>query len=148
MVKFHEGLSDHSVYLRYFQRVKLSTRTSHQRLSRVCFLDYDRELALLAEHRDFTERQNRIIAVATLVKIPHKSEGELAVLIRDDYQGQGLGTELIARLVHVAREEGLAKVTASTMIENAGMTAVFKKLGFQVVINKEGDLIEVTLPLR
>ncbi len=148
MVKFHEGLSDHSVYLRYFQRVKLSTRTSHQRLSRVCFLDYDRELALLAEHCDSATGERRIIAVATLVKIPHKSEGELAVLVSDDYHRQGLGKELIGRMVHVAREEGLAKLTASTMIENAGMTTVFKKLGFQVFLNPEEELVEVVLALR
>jgi acetyltransferase len=109
MVKFHEGLSDHTIYLRYFQRVKLSTRTSHKRLSRVCFLDYDREIALLAELRDPKTGECRIIAIATLIKLPPRNDGEVAVLISDDYHRQGLGKELIRRLVDFARDEGLRR---------------------------------------
>ncbi len=131
MVKFHEGLSDRSVYVRYFQRVKLSTRTAHQRLSRVCFLDYDREMALLAELREPRTGERTIIAVATLVKLPPENDGEVAVLISDDFHGQGLGKELIRQLVCFARDEGLRQVTASTMVENAGMCAVFERLAAQ-----------------
>jgi len=148
MVKFHEGLSDRSVYLRYFQRVKLSTRTRHERLSRVCFLDYDREFALIAEHRDPQTKERQVIAVATLLKLPPKSDGEVAVLVSDDYHGQGLGKELIARLVCIARDEGLQRVTASTMLENAGMCAVFQKLGFQLSTDFEEQLVDAKLVLE
>src|SRR5208283_2072944 len=145
MVKFHQGLSDRSIYLRYFQRVKLSTRTAHQRLSRVCFLDYDREMALLAELRDPQAGERKIIAVATLVKLPPKRGGEVAVLISDDYHGQGLGKELIGRLVGVARAEGVRRATASTMVENVGMCAVFERLGFQLSTDFEEQLVNATL---
>ena len=148
MVKFHEGLSDRSVYLRYFQRVKLRTRTAHERLSRVCFLDYDREFALLAEHLDPQTKERKIIAVATLAKIPPRSEGEVAVLISDDHHGQGLGKELIGRLVGVARDEGLHRVTASTMMENLGMCAIFERLGFQLSTNFEEQLVDAKLVLE
>src|SRR5271157_2152388 len=148
MVKFHEGLSDRSVYLRFFQRVKLSTRTAHQRLSRVCFLDYDREMALLAELREPRTGERTIIAVATLVKLPPKNDGEVAALISDDFHGQGLGKELIGRLVGVARDEGLRRVTASTMVENMGMRAVFGRLGFQVSTDFEEQLVNATLMLE
>jgi len=148
MVKFHEGLSDRSVYLRYFQRVKLSTRTAHHRLSRVCFLDYDREMALLAELRDPRTGERKIIAVATLVKLPPKNDGEVAVLISDDFHGQGLGKELIGRLVGVARAEGVRRVTASTMVENVGMCAVFERLGFQLSTDFEEQLVNATLELE
>jgi acyl-CoA synthetase (NDP forming)/RimJ/RimL family protein N-acetyltransferase len=148
MIKFHEGLSDRSVYLRYFQRVQLRTRTAHERLSRVCFLDYDRELALLAEHRDPQTTERKIIAIATLVKLQPRGAGEVAVLISDDYHGQGLGTKLIARLVCFARDEGLQRVVASTMLENAGMCAIFQKLGFQLSTNFEVQLIDAKLVLE
>src|SRR5271165_956007 len=148
MVKFHEGLSDRSVYLRFFQRVKLSTRTAHQRLSRVCFLDYDREMALLAELREPRTGERTIIAVATLVKFPPKNDGEVAVLISDDFHGQGLGKELIGRLVGVARAEGVRRVTASTMVENVGMCAVFERLGFQLSTDFEEQLVNATLMLE
>ena len=147
MVKFHEGLSDHSIYLRYFQRVKLSTRTSHQRLSRVCFLDYDREIALLAELPAPKAGECRIIGVATLLKVPSRKDGEVNVLISDDYHRQGLGKELISRLVDYARDEGLRRVVAETMVENMGMQAVFQKLGFQMSIDFEEGLVSATLML-
>jgi len=148
MVKFHEGLSDRSVYLRYFQRMKLSTRTAHERLARVCFLDYDRELALLAEHRNPQTTERKIIAIATLAKLAPRSEGEVAVLISDDYHGQGLGKELIGRLVCFARDEGLQRVVASTMVENAGMCAIFEKLGFQLSTDFEEQLVDAKLVLE
>jgi acetyltransferase len=145
MVKFHKQLSDRSVYMRYFSRLKLSTRTSHARLVRVCFLDYDREFALLAEQRDPQSGECNILAIATLSKVPHKDEGEVAVLISDSHQGQGLGKELIARLVAFAHDEGLQRVTASTMVENDSMCAVFRKLGFTLQTDHEEQLVNAEL---
>ena len=49
MVDFHKELSERSVYLRYFQPLKFSQRTAHERLTRICFIDYNREMALVAE---------------------------------------------------------------------------------------------------
>jgi acetyltransferase len=145
MVKFHEGLSDETIYLRYFQKVKLRTRTSHQRLSRVCFLDYDREIALVAELRDTKTGEYRIVALATLLKLPHRKDGEVAVLVSDDYHRQGLGKELIRRLVSYARDEGLRRVVAETMGGNIGMRAIFQRLGFRLAIASEEDLVSATL---
>jgi acetyltransferase len=148
MVKFHESLSDRSVYLRYFQRVKLRTRTSHQRLSRVCFLDYDRELALLAELREQESNPGRIIGVGTLIKSPRKHDGEVAVVINDDFQGQGLGKELVRRLVGFATDEGLQRVVATTLPENLAMAGVFERLGFKVVTDFDEELVMATMELK
>ena len=49
MVEFHKTLSERSVYLRYFQPLKLHPAMAHERLTRTCFIDYDREMALVAE---------------------------------------------------------------------------------------------------
>jgi acetyltransferase len=147
MVKFHEGLSDHSIYLRYFQHVKLSARTAHERLARVCFLDYDREIGLLAECHDPSTKETRIVAIGTLQKMFPNSEGEVAVMVSDDYHGQGLGKELIARLVSFARDEQLQVVSATTMIENVGMCMVFKRLGFQLSTDFEDQLVTAKLVL-
>jgi acetyltransferase len=148
MVKFHQGLSDHSIYLRYFQHVKLSARTAHERLARVCFLDYDREIALLAEYHDASTNETRILAIGTLQKMFPTSEGEVAVMVSDNYHGQGLGKELIARLVSFARDEQLQAVTATTMTENNGMCAVFKRLGFQLSTDVEDQTVTAKLVLQ
>lgn len=147
MIKFHQSLSDESVYLRYFQHVKFSVRTSHERLARVCFLDYDREIGLLAEYRDPATNQTRIIGIGTLQKQFPKSEGEVAVLVSDGYHGQGLGKELIARLVSFARDEQLQAVSATTMVENEGMCTIFKRLGFELSTDFEDQLVTATLVL-
>ncbi len=63
MVKFHETLSDRSVYLRYFCSLSLSRRVAHERLLKICFGDYDREMALVAELIDPVTTDRRIIAV-------------------------------------------------------------------------------------
>ena len=52
MAEFHRTLSDRTVYLRYFASLSLSTRIDHERLLRICFGDYEREMVLVAEHRD------------------------------------------------------------------------------------------------
>jgi acetyltransferase len=101
----------------------------------------------LAELRELQTGARKIIAVATLSKFPTKSEGDVAVLVSDDYHGQGLGMELIRRLVDFAREEGLRRVVALTMPENMGMCAIFKKLGFQLSTDFEEQLVDATLML-
>ena len=60
MIEFHKKLSERSVYLRYFQPLKLTQRTAHERLTRTCFIDYDREMALVAERQ--TGRRREAIA--------------------------------------------------------------------------------------
>lgn len=131
MVKFHETLSDRSVYLRYFYSLSLSSRVAHDRLVRICFVDYDREMAIVADCRDATG-QHRILGVGRLVKSHAKNEGEVAVLISDECQNQGLGTELFRRVIEVARDEKLARVDAEILPDNLPMKKIAKRLGFRV----------------
>ncbi len=91
IARFHERLSERSVYLRYFHLIDLERSVSHDRLLRICFNDYDRDIALVAEHG------SEILAVGRLRKID-ANDAELAVLITDEYQGRGLGTELSRRI--------------------------------------------------
>jgi acetyltransferase len=145
MIKFYERLSDESVYLRYFQAVALRRRTTHDRLTRICFIDYDREMALVAERRNPQTEERQIIALGNLLKIHGRNAGDLAVITSDEHQGMGLASELFRRLLNVAREEKLQRVVAITMIENLPMCAVLKKLGFHLSI--EDDEVEGVLEL-
>ena len=96
MVRFHETLSERSVYLRYFHLMNLEQRTTHERLTRICFIDYDREMALVAERRNPETGESEILGVGRLMKIHGTREAEVAVLISDKWQGRGLGKELLA----------------------------------------------------
>jgi acetyltransferase len=131
IARFHERLSERSVYLRYFHLLDLDRRVSHQRLIRICFSDYDRDIALVAEHRNTGTGQREILAVARLRKID-ATEAELAALITDEYQGRGLGTELSRRLVEIARAEKIERVIAEILPENIHMQRVCRELGFRM----------------
>jgi acetyltransferase len=132
MVKFHEALSERSVFLRYFQWSKLSQRTAHDRLRRICFIDYDREMALVADHTSPETGEHEILAVGRLSKLHGRGTAEMALLVRDQYQRLGLGVELLRRLIQVARDEHLDSMQAYLLRENVEMRGLVEKLGFRV----------------
>ncbi len=145
MIRFHEKLSDRSVYLRYFQPLKLSQRTAHERLTRICFIDYDREMALVVVHKNAETGEDEIIAAGRLSKLHGISEAECAVLVSDEYQHQGLGRELFRRSVEIARAEGIARVVSTMLVENREMRAICKSLGFRVKIDMEDQLVRADI---
>lgn len=126
IVKFHETLSDRSVYFRYLQALNLSQRVAHERLIRICFNDYDREIALVAV------RDDEIMGVGRLHKGRGSTEAEFALLISDAHQRKGLGTAIMGRLLDVARSEGVRKVTADIHADNSAMQAIARKAGFKI----------------
>jgi acetyltransferase len=148
LVTFHERLSERSVYLRYANLMKLEQRVAHERLARICFIDYDREMALVAE-RPTEEGEDEIIAVGRLTQLPGRNEAEFAMLVIDEYQEEGIGTELLRRLVQVGEDEGLDRITADVLQQNQAMQRVCKKLGFDLVRSQElgRDMVKAVKPL-
>ncbi len=144
MHQFHSRLSEQSVYQRYMQSLKFSQRVEHTRLTRICFIDYDREMALVAEKENGTG-EPEILAVGRLSKEPGTNEAEFSVVIIDEYQRHGIGTEILSRLLDVARDEMVERVYAYMLPENAGMRSTCEKLGFDVVA--EDDLYKASILL-
>ena len=147
LIKLHQSLSDRTVYLRYFQSLKLSQRTAHERLTRICFLDYDRELALAAEHKN-ASGDPEIIAIGRLSRLRGRDEAEMAVLVDDRFQHQGLGSELYRRLVEVARAEKISYVESTILAENRDMQAICRKLGFQLKADLKEGTVQAVLNLE
>ncbi len=147
IVKLHETLSDRSVYLRYFCSLSLSRRVAHERLLKICFGDYDREMALVAELVDPVTEERQIIAVGRLSKLHGKNEAEVAVLVSDKYQKLGLGHELLRRVVEVARDEKLSQVSAEMLTDNLAMQIVMKRLGFRVRTEEDMTSVRAFLDL-
>jgi acetyltransferase len=147
MAKFHETLSDRSVYMRYFSSLSLSSRVAHERLVRICFVDYDRVMALVSDHKDTTTGQHRILGVGRLVKLHTKAEGEVAILVSDQCQKQGLGTELLRRTVQIARDEKLGSLFAEMLRDNVAVQNIFKKVGFRLRLLGDPSSISAVLEL-
>ncbi|MCZ2115169.1 MAG: bifunctional acetate--CoA ligase family protein/GNAT family N-acetyltransferase, partial [Anaerolineae bacterium] len=124
MVRFHEKLSEQSVYLRYFRAFKLDQRVEHDRLTRICYVDYDRAIVLVVEWTDPETNQQEIVAVARLTRLVNPTEAEFAMLVRDDFQRRGVGTQLLQNLLAFGRDEGIKRVVAWMLPENRGMIEI------------------------
>ena len=138
LVKFHKTLSDRSVYLRYFGFVSLEKRIMHERLRQVCFIDYDREIALVADlkNRDGT---HQILGVGRLIKEHETDEAEFAVLVSDAWQGKGFGSELLKLLVQIGRKERLRRITGHISPENTTMKTVSEQVGFKLRFDRKAN---------
>jgi acetyltransferase len=145
LARFHETLSDRTVYLRYLQRMKLDERVHHARLARICFIDYAREMVLVAETGRGAERV--VVGVGRLNSTHERDEAQFSLLLSDTYQGRGLGSAFLETLLDVGRREGLRRVTAEIAAENAAMQAVCRKLGFQLVAEPDGATVRAAVTL-
>jgi acetyltransferase len=132
IVAFHGTLSERSVYMRYFAWMKLGQRTSHERLARMCFIDYDREIAFVAESTHERTGERQIIGVGRLVKEKGGKEAEVAFLISDAYQGKGVGNEMMALLLDFARDEQLTALGATFIRENLPMRRLLERYKFEI----------------
>jgi acetyltransferase len=148
MVRFHEALSEQSVYMRYFHMMNLDQRTAHERLTRICFIDYDREMALVAERTDPESGRREIMGVGRLSRSGViREEAEFSILVSDKYQRRGLGTLLLGRLLEIGRTEGLKKITAEILLDNYPMQRISKNLGFTLHRDMEDMVVKAELDL-
>jgi acetyltransferase len=147
MVRFHQGLSERTVHERYLRDLGLAERTGHERLTRVCFNDYDREIALVVE-REASDAEREIVAVGRLSKRHAVNGAEFAIVVADCCQRTGLGTELLRRLVQIGRDEGLDWIGAEMLVDNIGMQHTAERAGFSLRAIPGGSLMRAELRLR
>ena len=146
LVKFHQILSDRTVFMRYLQPMLLQERVMHERLARICHVDYDREIALVAETMDSKGEQN-IMGVVRLSRMHGTNEARLSVLVGDPYQGIGLGGEMVRRAVDVARQETMSRLSAVLTTDNQMMLHIFEKCGFRIEPVDNDKLVAAVIDL-
>jgi acetyltransferase len=119
------GLSEESSRYRFFHILKDIT---HTMLTRYCNIDYDREMAIMAEYT--SDGVKRSVGVSRLIIEPDGETGEFAVLVADDFQDNGLGLKLSDMLIGIAEERGLKSIYAMVLNDNRKMLRLAKNLGF------------------
>jgi acetyltransferase len=144
--KFHETLSDRSVYLRYLHPMLLSQRVAHERLSRICHGDYDREITLVAE-QEVKPGASRFLGASRMSNLHGTDEARFSVLISDQAQGLGIGAELVRRIVEVAKGEKLCRLIAEMTPDNKAMQRICERLGFRMNPTSDGKLMRAELEL-
>jgi acetyltransferase len=136
VVNFCEALSQQSIYFRYFHTISIKSLVSHERLTRICFIDYDQEMALVADYDNPNTGEKEILAIARLSKVHGTpEEAELGILVKDCIQRQGLGYELGQRLIEIGHQEHLKFILADILPENDAMQNLCRKLGFKLERN-------------
>jgi acetyltransferase len=140
-LEFIRGLSSETSRFRFFQIIK---DLPHEALVRFCNIDYDREMAFIAETREGDRKVE--VGVSRLILEPNKRKGEFAVVVSDNYQAKGLGLKLVDMLIEVAKEKGVESIYGIIMEENLKMIRLCEKLGFTAK-REHGDVL-VELKLR
>ncbi len=126
---FHKELSENSVRQRYFEFISFDQRVAHERLVRICFNDYDREIAIIALLQELDRK--KIVGIGRLMRIPGISRAQFKLIIADAYHSLGLGTSLMQKLLQIAKEEHIERVDGYILSENRGMLKICEKLGFK-----------------
>jgi acetyltransferase len=144
VARFHAGLSPETVRARYGKDRSLSERTAHERLTRICFVDYDRQFGLVAEAA--TEDGPEITGVARLSRVHASDDRMLTMVIADAWQRRGVGARIVQSAVVVARGEGVANLVAELSPDNVAMRELLANEGFSFA--ERAGVLVATLPLR
>jgi GNAT superfamily N-acetyltransferase len=139
LVAFHQLLSPHSVYLRFFT---FHPTLSQAEVERFTTVDYVNRLALVAM------AGHRMIAVGRFDRTPGGTEAEVAFVVADEYQHHGIGSLLLDELARAAWQRGVEVFRAETLAENAAMLDVFRHAGFPVTSGIEYGTVTLRFPIE
>jgi acetyltransferase len=133
---FVRQLSPESRYLRFVSSMQ---ELPANMLSRFTLIDYDREMALVAVHRERrmgaggdTTETARLVGVSRYITNPDRASCEFSLVVADDFKGRGLGSRLMLSIMDFAREKGLTEMQGLVLANNPNMLKLMKGLGFQV----------------
>jgi len=126
-----------------FRFFEIFKEMSHETLTKYCNLDYDREVALIAE---FHGQIRQIVGAVRLIVEPDGRKGEFAIMVGDQWQGVGLGSKFMDSLITMAKDKKLEQIHGYVLADNFRMLTLCYRKGFQSTLIDE-DTVEVTLYL-
>ncbi|OZY84354.1 protein acetyltransferase [Cellvibrio mixtus] len=140
---FDNSQSKEDRYKRYFAELP---QFSHEQMARLTQIDYEREMAFVAVANN-AQGDEEILGVVRAQRDPDNTFAEFAMAIRSDLKGIGLGSRMLQKMIDYSRAQGTQQLIGCTMLENAGMANLARKLGFMVKYNRDEGLIDMTLTL-
>jgi GNAT superfamily N-acetyltransferase len=135
-------LSPESIHYRFFQMIQ---SMPHKKLQEFLRIDYEADMALVVL-TSAVEEEAEMLAIAHYLKNPRTNFAEAAFLVRDDWQGRGIGTALLQALVETARQQGIAGFLADVLADNEGMLKVFHRCGFPIESRLEENVYSLRIP--
>ena len=140
---FFYSLSDDSLYRRFISSRK---DMPHERVQQYVIIDYTKEITLLAVSQEGNTEVTLGIGQYSLNEGTHTAE--VAFVVGDKYQNQGIGTELLSYLTFLAKRQGLLGFTAEVLWGNKAMLHVFEKMGFDTEKRRDEGIIELTMMFK
>ena len=137
---FFYSLSDESMYQRF---ISARRDIPHEILQNFVVIDYSQRIVILAVLGESGKETVSGIGQYSLNRDMHTAD--IALAVRDQYQNQGIGTELITYLTYLAKRKGLLGFTAEVLMENQPVFKLFDKMGFDVQKRNESGVYEMTL---
>jgi acetyltransferase len=141
-LEMFQNFSEESIRYRFFQILK---DTPHETRVRYCNIDYDREIAIVAELTE--EGRKKILGVARVSIEPDGKTGEIAFIVADPWQGLGLGTKLVDFVLEICADMKLETIYAIMLADNYRAMGLMKKMGFKVKYMDDGT-VKGTLDLK
>jgi len=140
---FISKLTPEDIRFRFFGLVH---ELPHSEMARLTQIDYDREMAFIAE----TAVQNgkETVGVVRTVTDPDNDKAEFAIVVRSDIKGTGLGKRLLVKMIDYCRSRGTRSIAGQVLKDNPRMLAFVQHLGFVPTRTVDGDILEVELDLR
>ena len=127
-----QTFSQETVRFRFFRILK---DTPHEMRTRYCNIDYDREIAIVAEVKEKDKR--RFLGVTRVILKPGSTdEAEYALVVTDKWQRLGLGSEFIDYTIEIAKDKGVKKLYGVVLKDNVPMLTLCREKNFKIT---EGD---------
>ena len=140
---FFYSLSDGSLYRRF---ISVRKDMPHELLQEFVVIDYTKEMVILATVKE--GELEKVVGVGQYGINESTHSAEVSLVVRDDYQNQGIGTEILSYLTFLAKREGLMGFTAEVLVENKPMLHLFEKMGFDIQKTKAQGVYELRMAFR
>jgi acetyltransferase len=136
------SLSEETMRMRLFRMIKEIT---HEMLVRFCNIDYDRDIAIVAEIKENEKR--RIIGIGRVMREHDLRTGEIGVLVHDEFQGKGLGYKLMETIISIVKEKGIEELRGLALTENTRILKMVREFDFTRQYLPDG-VTEIRLKLK
>jgi acetyltransferase len=134
-LEMFQNFSEESIRYRFFHLIK---DTPHEMRVRYCNIDYDREMAIVAELTEDGKR--KILGVVRVPIEPDKKTGEIAVIVADPWQGLGLGSKMVDYMIEICKDKNLETIYSFMLRDNYRIINLMKKMGFAIEYLDDGTL--------
>ncbi|MEM3356665.1 MAG: GNAT family N-acetyltransferase, partial [Candidatus Bathyarchaeia archaeon] len=134
-LEMFQNFSEESIRFRFFQIIK---DTPHEVRVRYCNIDYDREIAIVAELNE--NGRKRILGVVRVSLEPDRKTGEIAFIVADPWQGLGLGTKMVDHVIDICKDMGVENLFGIMLPDNQRAISLLKKMGFTLKYQEDGTV--------